>query len=158
VVDTASGTVKRLGGEFQGSFEDFTLMSDGRLIASGLKGTQTQLYRIDGDRAVPLWGLPGTYAGVDSGLHSSQLLVRYSTLTQPIQVFVASDAARPDEKSCSSWQSTAANERRSSWSLDDFQPPLVPAHLRARNSPVFCNHHAIFMCPLIKSMFIRLTF
>ncbi len=97
VVDAASGNVQRLGGEFQGSFEDFTHMGDGRLIASGLKGTQTQLYRIDGDHAVPLPGLPGTYAGVDAGLHSSRLLVRYSTLTQPIQVFVATNAARPDQ-------------------------------------------------------------
>ena len=97
VVDAASGHVQRLGGEFQGSFEDFTLMGDGRLIASGLKGTQTQLYRIDGDHALPLPGLPGTYAGVDAGLHSSRLLVRYSTLTQPVQVFVAPDAARANQ-------------------------------------------------------------
>ena len=97
LVDTSTGKVKRLGGEFQGSFEDFTLMGDGRVIATGLKGTQTQLYRIDGEHAVPLPGLPGTYAGVGSGLHSSRLLVRYSTLTQPIQVFVAGDAAQPDQ-------------------------------------------------------------
>ena len=56
VVDGASGKVKRLGGEFEGSFAGFTLMDDGRLIATGLKGTQTQLYRIDGEHATPLPG------------------------------------------------------------------------------------------------------
>jgi dipeptidyl aminopeptidase/acylaminoacyl peptidase len=116
VVDTASGTVKRLGGEFKGSFEDFTLMGDGRLIASGLKGTQTQLYRIDGDHAVPLRGLPGTYAGVDSGLHSSRLLVKYSTLTQPTQVFVATDAARPDQaKAISNFNAVFGERAQPEW-------------------------------------------
>jgi dipeptidyl aminopeptidase/acylaminoacyl peptidase len=116
VVDAVTGKVKRLGGEFQGSFENFTVMGDGRLIASGLKGTQTQLYRIDGEHAVALPGLPGTYAGVESGLHSSRLLVRYSTLTQPTQVFVAPDAARPDQaKTISSFNPVFAERAQPEW-------------------------------------------
>jgi dipeptidyl aminopeptidase/acylaminoacyl peptidase len=116
VVDAVTGTVKRLGGDFQGSFEDFTVMGDGRLIASGLKGTQTQLYRIDGAHAVALPGLPGTYAGVESGLHSSRLLVRYSTLTQPLQVFVTVDAARPDQaKAISSFNPVFAERAQPEW-------------------------------------------
>jgi dipeptidyl aminopeptidase/acylaminoacyl peptidase len=115
-VDAATGKVNRLGGDFQGSFEDFTLMGDGRLIASGLKGTQTQLYRIDGDHAVPLPALPGTYAGVNSGLHSSRLLVRYSTLTQPLQVFVAASADRPDQaKAISSFNAVFAERAQPEW-------------------------------------------
>ncbi len=116
VVDATSGTVKRLGSDFAGSFEDFTVMGDGRVIASGLKATQTQLYRIDEDHAVPLPGLPGTYAGVDSGLHSSRLLVRYSTLTQPIQIFLATDAARPDRaKAISSFNAVFAERAQPEW-------------------------------------------
>jgi dipeptidyl aminopeptidase/acylaminoacyl peptidase len=116
VVDIASGQVKRLGGEFEGSFQDFALMDDGRLIAAGLKGTQTQLYKIDGEHATPLPGLPGTYAGVDAGVHSSRLLVRYSTLAQPTQVFVAANAARPDEaKAISSFNPVFAERAQPEW-------------------------------------------
>ena len=97
VIDPASATVKRLGDTFAGSFEDFTVMADGRVIASGLKGTQQQLFAIDESKAVPLPGKPGSYAGVNAGLHTSGLLVKHSTLTTPTQVFLAADAAHPEQ-------------------------------------------------------------
>jgi dipeptidyl aminopeptidase/acylaminoacyl peptidase len=96
-IDPASATVKRLGETFTGSFEDFTVMPDGQVIASGLKGTQQQLYAVDGIKATPLPGLPGSYAGVGAGLHTSKLLVKHSTLTTPTQVFLAADAAHPEQ-------------------------------------------------------------
>jgi dipeptidyl aminopeptidase/acylaminoacyl peptidase len=96
VMDPASGKVDRLGADFEGSFESFTVMADDQLIAAGLKGTQAQLYRVDGVHALPLPGLPGTYAGVAAGPHAHRLLVKYSTLTQPVQVYLA-DAAHPDQ-------------------------------------------------------------
>jgi dipeptidyl aminopeptidase/acylaminoacyl peptidase len=95
-IDTASATVTRLGDAFTGSFEDFTVMADGRLIATGLKGTQQQLYAVDGSKAVPLPGLPGSYNGVNAGLHTSGLLVKHSTLTTPTRVFLAADGAHPE--------------------------------------------------------------
>ena len=97
VIDPTSATVKRLGDTFAGSFEDFTVTADGRVIASGLKGTQQQLYSVDGSKAVPLPGKPGSYAGVNAGLHTSGLLVKHSTLTTPTQVFLAADAAHPEQ-------------------------------------------------------------
>jgi dipeptidyl aminopeptidase/acylaminoacyl peptidase len=96
-IDPASATVQRLGETFGGSFEDFTVTADSRVIASGLKGTQRQLYAVDGSKAVPLPGLPGSYAGVSAGLHSSGFLVKHSTLTTPTQVFLAADAAHPEQ-------------------------------------------------------------
>ena len=96
-IDPQSGHVQRLGGGFAGSFEDFTVLADGRLIATGLKGTQQQLYAIDGDRAVLLPGVPGTYAGVHASLHSQGLLVKHSTLTDPVQVLLAADPDHPDQ-------------------------------------------------------------
>ena len=96
-IDPASGKVERLGADFEGSFESFAVMADGRLIATGLKGTQAQLYKIDGDHALLLPGLPGTYAAVVAGLRTQTLLVKYSTLAQPVQVFLATDAAHPDQ-------------------------------------------------------------
>ena len=97
VLDPTSGVVKRLGADFAGSFEDYTLTRDGRVIATGLKGTEQQLYAIDADHTAQLPGLPGTYSGVDSGLHARGLLVKHSTLTDPTQVYLAADPARPDQ-------------------------------------------------------------
>jgi dipeptidyl aminopeptidase/acylaminoacyl peptidase len=96
-LDPASGKVQRLGGAFTGSFDNYIVMADGRLIATGLKGTQQQLYRVEGDKADLLPGLPGTHAGVNAGLHTRSLVVKYSTVTQPVQVFLALDAAHPEQ-------------------------------------------------------------
>ena len=97
VLDPTSGVVKRLGADFAGSFEDYTVTGDGRVIATGLKGTEQQLYAVDAEHTVLLPGLPGTYSGVDSGLHARGLLVKHSTLTDPVQVYLAADPARPDQ-------------------------------------------------------------
>jgi dipeptidyl aminopeptidase/acylaminoacyl peptidase len=97
VLDPTSGVVKRLGADFAGSFEDYTVTGDGRVIAAGLKGTEQQLYAIDAEHTVLLPGLPGTYSGVDRGLHARGLLVKHSTLTDPVQVYLAADPARPDQ-------------------------------------------------------------
>jgi dipeptidyl aminopeptidase/acylaminoacyl peptidase len=97
LLDPTSGVVKRLGADFAGSFEDYTVTSDGRVIATGLKGTEQQLYAIDAEHAVLLPGLPGTYSGVDSGLHTQGLLVKHSTLTEPTQVYLAADPAHPGQ-------------------------------------------------------------
>ena len=115
-IEPASATVKRLGDAFAGSFEDFTVMADGRLIATGLKGTQQQLYAIDGSKAVPLPGMPGSYAGVNAGLHTSGLLVKHSTLTTPTQVFLVADAAHPEQaKAISSFNPIFIERAQPEW-------------------------------------------
>ena len=91
------GKVERLGKDFTGSFENFAVMTDGRLIATGLKGTQQRLYQLDPqkdrDEAALLPGLAGSYAGVSTGRHSPSVLVKHSTVTEPMQVLLATDAA-----------------------------------------------------------------
>ena len=115
-IDPANAAVKRLGETFAGSFEDFTVMPDDRLIATGLKGTQQQLYTVDGNNAVPLPGLPGSYAGVGAGLHTSELLVKHSTLTTPTQVFLAADAAHPEQaKAISSFNLLFTERAQPEW-------------------------------------------
>jgi dipeptidyl aminopeptidase/acylaminoacyl peptidase len=115
-LEPASGKVQRLGGEFTGSFESYSVMADGRLIAAGQKGTQQQLYRIEQDRALPLPGKPGTYAGVSTGLHLRSLAVRYSTVTQPIQVLLIPDATHPDQaKAISSFNGQFAQRTQPEW-------------------------------------------
>ena len=116
VLDPANLAVKRLGAGFAGSFEDFTVLGDGRLIATGLKGTEQQLYAVDGDRTVLLPGLPGTYAGVEMGLHTPALLVKHSTLTDPQQVFLAADPAHPERaKEISSFNMLFTQRAQPEW-------------------------------------------
>ncbi len=47
---------ERLGAEFDGSWDSFTLLPDGRQLALGLKGTETQIYQVDGAKATKLAG------------------------------------------------------------------------------------------------------
>ena len=116
VLDPTSGALKRLGADFAGSFEDYTVTEDGRVIATGLKGTEQQLYAVDAEHSVLLPGLPGTYSGVDSGLHARGLLVKHSTLTDPVQVYLAADPARPSQaQTISSFNLLFTQRAQSEW-------------------------------------------
>jgi dipeptidyl aminopeptidase/acylaminoacyl peptidase len=95
-MDVASGKIERLGAAFDGSFDSFTLLSDGREIALGLKGTEQQIYLVSGEKAEKLPGLAGTYAGLDSARNSGAMIVRQSTITQPTQVYLVADPLHPD--------------------------------------------------------------
>ena len=94
-LDSATGKVERLGAGFDGSFDQFTLLPDGRELALGLKGTETQLYLIEGDKATKLPGLSGTYAGIESAPRLKPILVRHSTINDPTQVYLAADPLHP---------------------------------------------------------------
>jgi dipeptidyl aminopeptidase/acylaminoacyl peptidase len=104
-MDVAGAKIERLGAAFDGSWDQFTLLPDGREIALGLKGAEEQLYRVDGDKATKLPGLAGSYAGLNSSpasgpapLHNSNtILVRHSAINEPSQVYLASDPLHPDK-------------------------------------------------------------
>lgn len=96
-LNPASEKTERLGSDFTGSFDQFTLLPDGRLLALGLTGVETQLYLVDGDKTTKLPGLPGTYAGLDSSLGSNSILIRHSTINDPPQVYLAADPLHPDQ-------------------------------------------------------------
>jgi dipeptidyl aminopeptidase/acylaminoacyl peptidase len=93
-MDVASQKVERLGANFDGSFEQFVLLRDGREIALALKGLETQLYAIDGASATRLAGAAGSYTGIDAGRGSNAILVRHSSINVPEQAFLASS---PDQ-------------------------------------------------------------
>lgn len=96
-MNPADGKAERLGSAFDGSFDQFTLLPDGREIATGLKGLETQLYLVDGDKATKLPGLPGSYDDVEAGLKSNAIVVRHSTINQPTQVYLAGDPEHPGQ-------------------------------------------------------------
>ncbi|MGD0734187.1 MAG: S9 family peptidase [Terracidiphilus sp.] len=95
-MDLGQGKAERLGASFDGSWDSFTLLPDGRELALGLKGTEQQIYLVDGDKATKLPGLAGTYAGLESAHGSNALIFRHSEINQPTQAYLAADPLHPD--------------------------------------------------------------
>jgi len=96
-MDPAIGKAERLGAAFDGSWDSFTLLPDGRELALGLKGTEQQIYLVEGEKASKLLGVAGTYAGLDSARGAGALLFRHSAINQPTQVYLAADPLHPDQ-------------------------------------------------------------
>jgi len=96
-INPTDGKVERLGADFTGSLEDFELLPNGDLIGLGVKGTEEQLYLVSGTHATKLPGTPGTYAGISPAKSGSAMLVRFSTINHPTQVYLAADAQHPDQ-------------------------------------------------------------
>jgi dipeptidyl aminopeptidase/acylaminoacyl peptidase len=95
-IDPSSGKVQQLAASSDVSFEHFALLPDGRVLALGLKGTETQPYFIEGDIATKLPALAGTYTGIQSALSSSSVIFRRSSINEPEQVYIATDPLHPD--------------------------------------------------------------
>jgi dipeptidyl aminopeptidase/acylaminoacyl peptidase len=95
--DESAAKPERLGASFDGSWDAFTLLPDGREIATGLKGTEMQLYLVDGEKATKLPGLAGSYAGLESARKASAIIIRHSTITDPTQAYIAADPLHPDK-------------------------------------------------------------
>jgi acylaminoacyl-peptidase len=95
-MNPTTSKIERLGADFTGSLDHFTLLPDGRLIALGMLGVQTQPYLVDGAKATPLPGFTGTYSDVNSGLATGEMLLTYSTINKPTQVYLAVNPLHPD--------------------------------------------------------------
>jgi dipeptidyl aminopeptidase/acylaminoacyl peptidase len=96
-MDPETGKTERLGSAFDGSWEQFTLLPDGREIALGLKGIEDQLYLVEGGKATKLPGLAGSYAGLEPARNAGAILVRHSAINEPTQVYLAPDPLHPDK-------------------------------------------------------------
>ena len=96
-MDVATEKIERLGTSFDGSWDQFILLPDGREIALGLKGTEEQLYLVEGDKATKLPGLAGGYAGLESARNTGAILIRHSAVNEPTQAYLAADPLRPDQ-------------------------------------------------------------
>ena len=92
-MDVATGEVTRLGAEFDGSFGNFTLLPDGKMLALGELGTEQQVYRVDGAKATKLPGAAGTYGDVQAASKANAVLVTHSTINEPTQAYLAADPA-----------------------------------------------------------------
>ncbi len=89
--------MERLGAEFDGSWGPYSMTPDGKLLALGQKGTETQLYQVDGAQATKLPGKPGTYSDIDAAKGSGAIVVRYSTINDPEQAYLVANPLEPDQ-------------------------------------------------------------
>ncbi|MBV8435912.1 MAG: S9 family peptidase [Silvibacterium sp.] len=92
-MDPASGAITRLGSDFQGSWEDFTVTADNKLLACGLTGTETHVYRIDGAKSETIGNDPGTYGRLHVARGGHELIFTYSTITSPTQLYFSDAVA-----------------------------------------------------------------
>ena len=121
---SSNGKIERLGSEFTGSFDDFDLLADGALVALGQVGTEQHIYKIDGQKAEKLPGLAGTYAGLSAARSGNALLLRYSTYTQPSQVYLAADGLKPAEaKPLSTFNPVFAQRAQPEWQPYTWKAP-----------------------------------
>ena len=91
------GKIERLGADFGGSLEDFDFLADGSLVGLGLKGTEQQLYLVESAKVTKLPGMAGSYAGFSAPKSGGSLLVRFSSINHPAQVYLAADARHLDQ-------------------------------------------------------------
>lgn len=123
-IDAHGSAPHRLGAGFDGSWQDYTILQDGTLLATGTKGTSTQVYRVDGERAQKLAGVAGTYGGLDAAPHGDALLLTHSAIREPQEVYLASpahlDQAQPLTRFNAHYLDYAQSEWRSyTWKADD---------------------------------------
>lgn len=127
-MDVASGKIDRLGADYAGSWEGYTLTSGGALVAEGLSGTERPLFGVQDAKETKLTSRPGTYSGIDAARHATEVLFRRSTLDAPTQVYVAPDAAHLDQaKAVTSFSQiftkrAAPEWRVFRWKADDGVP------------------------------------
>lgn len=88
-ISAHGGTPQRLGADFDGNWQDYTVLPDGTLLATGTKGTSTQVYRVRGEHVEKVGGA-GTYGGLDAAQHGDALLLTHSAIREPLEVYVAS--------------------------------------------------------------------
>ena len=116
-LDPNSGKTERLGASFDGSLDQYTLLADGRELALGLKGTETQVYLIEGDKATKLPGMAGSYAGLGlCARFKCPARSRFSTINDPQQVYLATDPLQPDKlKTLTSFNPIFAERAQPEW-------------------------------------------
>ena len=93
VMDAATGAFTRLGADFGGSWDDFTLTEGEKVLACGLTGTETRLYRVDEKKYEVVGSVSGTYAKVDAARDGQELIFTHSTINSPTQVYFADGTA-----------------------------------------------------------------
>lgn len=96
VIDPNTEAINRLGEDFTGSWESFTVTADGKILSCGVKGIEEHLYCVEGKNFTQIGNSPGAYDNLDASRQSgtNKLLYTHGGITEPMQVFIA-DANEP---------------------------------------------------------------
>ena len=92
-IDPMSGSVDRLGEGFKGSWEGYAVQDNGKIVAEGETGTETQIYIVDGKNAKRLSGTPGTYENIVAATRGGAILLTHSRIAEPTELYLAEDAS-----------------------------------------------------------------
>ena len=92
-IDPATAAIERIGGDFKGSWEGFAVQADGKIVAEGELGTETQIYNVDGKSAKRLSGTPGTYENIVTANRGGAILFTHSRISEPTELYLAVDAS-----------------------------------------------------------------
>ncbi|WP_446744339.1 prolyl oligopeptidase family serine peptidase [Silvibacterium acidisoli] len=95
-IDPQSGKTTRYGADFTGSWDDITVTSDGKLLATGLLGTGEKLYRVEGAHFKAIGSVAGSYAHIEAAHHGDALIYMHSAIGVPTQVYVSESASGID--------------------------------------------------------------
>jgi dipeptidyl aminopeptidase/acylaminoacyl peptidase len=115
-IPAQGGAPQRLGADFDGNWQDYTILPDGTLLATGAKGTGTQIYRIQGAHSEKLAGIAGTYGGLDAAMNGDALLLTHSGIREPQEVYVTSSPSHLDQaKSLTHFNAHYLDYAQSDW-------------------------------------------
>ncbi|HUY82877.1 MAG TPA: prolyl oligopeptidase family serine peptidase [Acidobacteriaceae bacterium] len=92
-LNPVTGAITRLGADFKGSWQGFTVTPTGEVLAAGQTGVQQHLYKITGASYQPVATIPGNYARVAAASHSGAVIFTHSTINDPTQVYFAANTA-----------------------------------------------------------------
>ncbi|MGH9616171.1 MAG: S9 family peptidase [Acidobacteriaceae bacterium] len=92
-LDIASMKLSRLGGDYAGNWDGYSIQSDGSLLGRGQSGIQTQIYSVSGAMADKLRGVAGSYDEIHTARNSPRLLFSHSGIDEPAEVYIAEDSA-----------------------------------------------------------------
>jgi len=127
-LDLTAAKPQRLGGDFKGSWEDFAVTADGKVIAAGLLGLEQQLYQIEGSSVKAIGTVPGNYNHLHAPLRGTSFLFTHSTINEPTQVYVAENLASLNTTKAITALNPIFGERAQvtwepySWKSDDGTP------------------------------------
>jgi len=153
-VDADSGAVQRWASDFGGEVSRYTLKPNGGVFATGILGTEVQMY----SQAQPSascsrqTGWSGTYERLASADHSLRIAFTYSSLEKPTEVYLAESVGHLQEaKPLTAFnklftQRDLPQGKPYRWTADDgttVEGMLIypPGKFEAKNLPTFVFIH-----------------
>jgi dipeptidyl aminopeptidase/acylaminoacyl peptidase len=153
-VDSDSGEIQPWASDFDGHVTSYSLTPDGGVVASGMLGTETQMYSQPklGQAFQKLAGWEGTYDQLATATGSPRVAFVHSTLERPTEVYLAESPDRVGQARALTSFNKLLSERALPkgkpyrWKSDDgtsVEGMLIypPGKFEAKNLPMFVLIH-----------------